>query len=53
VQHWPLVANAGRREANGFNDANYYQYGEKSLIGPALSRYFHANNETVSLRWAF
>ena len=32
---------------------NYYQYGEKSFIGPALSRYFHANNETVALRWAF
>ena len=32
---------------------NYYQYGEKSFIGPALSRYFHANNETLSLAWAF
>jgi hypothetical protein len=32
---------------------NYYQYGEKSFIGPAFSRYFHANNETMSLRWAF
>jgi len=32
---------------------NYYQYGEKSFTGPTLPRYFHANNETVSLRWAF
>jgi hypothetical protein len=32
---------------------NYYQYGEKSFIGPTDSRYFHANNETFSLRWAF
>jgi len=32
---------------------NYYQYGEKSFIGPTNSRYFHTNNETLSLRWAF
>jgi len=32
---------------------NYYQYGEKSFVGPALPRYFHANNATLSLRWAF
>ena len=32
---------------------NYYQYGEKSFVGPTLSRYFHTNNETISLRWAF
>ena len=32
---------------------NYYQYGEKSFIGPTDSRYFHANNATFSLRWAF
>ena len=32
---------------------NYYQYGEKSFTGPTLPRYFHANNETMSLRWAF
>jgi hypothetical protein len=32
---------------------NYYQYGEKSFIGPTDPRYFHANNATFSLRWAF
>ena len=32
---------------------NYYQYGEKSFVGPTDPRYFHANNETISLRWAF
>ena len=32
---------------------NYYQYGEKSFVGPTDPRYFHANNETLSLRWEF
>ena len=32
---------------------NYYQYGEKSFVGPTDARYFHANNATVGLRWAF
>ena len=32
---------------------NYYQYGEKSFVGPTAPRYFHANNATVSLRYAF
>jgi hypothetical protein len=32
---------------------NYYQYGEQSFVGPTDPRYFHANNATVSLRWAF
>ena len=32
---------------------NYYQYGEGSFMGPTNSRYFHANNATFSLRWAF
>jgi hypothetical protein len=32
---------------------NYYQYGEKAFVGPTDPRYFHANNATVSLRWAF
>jgi hypothetical protein len=32
---------------------NYYRYGEKSFIGPTDPRYFHANNATFSLRWAF
>jgi hypothetical protein len=32
---------------------NYYQYGEGSFVGPTNSRYFHANNATFSLRWAF
>ena len=32
---------------------NYYQYGEKSFVGPTDPRYFHANNATFSLQWAF
>ncbi len=32
---------------------NYYQYGEKSFVGPTDPRYFRANNATFSLRWAF
>jgi hypothetical protein len=32
---------------------NYYQYGEKSFVGPTAPRYFHANNATFSLKWAF
>jgi hypothetical protein len=32
---------------------NYYQYGEGSFVGPTIPRYFHANNTTFSLRWAF
>jgi hypothetical protein len=32
---------------------NYYQYGEKSFVGPTDPRYFHANNATLSLQWAF
>jgi hypothetical protein len=32
---------------------NYYQYGEGSFVGPTTPRYFHANNTTFSLRWAF
>lgn len=32
---------------------NYYQYGEKSFVGPTAPRYFHANNATFSLLWAF
>jgi len=32
---------------------NYYQYGEKSFVGPTDPRYFHANNATLSLRWEF
>jgi hypothetical protein len=32
---------------------NYFQYGEKSFVGPTDPRYFHANNATLSLRWAF
>jgi hypothetical protein len=32
---------------------NYYQYAEKSFVGPTDPRYFHANNVTVSLLWAF
>jgi len=32
---------------------NYAQYGEKSFAGPTDARYFHANNATFSVRWAF
>ncbi len=32
---------------------NYYQYGEGSFVGPTDSRYFHANNTTLALRYAF
>ena len=32
---------------------NYYEYGEQSFVGPTGPRYFHANNATFSLRWAF
>ncbi|HTT19957.1 MAG TPA: hypothetical protein VMG82_13485 [Candidatus Sulfotelmatobacter sp.] len=32
---------------------NYYQYGEKSFVGPTDPRYFHANNATFSLLWGF
>ena len=32
---------------------NYYQYGEKSFVGPTSPRYFHANNALFALRWAF
>jgi hypothetical protein len=32
---------------------NYYQYGEGSFVGPTDPRYFHANNATFSLIWAF
>jgi hypothetical protein len=32
---------------------NYYQYGEKSFVGPTDPRYFHANNGMFGLRWAF
>jgi len=32
---------------------NYYQYGEKSFVGPTDPRYFHANNATFSVLWAF
>jgi hypothetical protein len=32
---------------------NYYQYNEGSFVGPTAPRYFHANNVTESLRYAF
>lgn len=32
---------------------NYYQYAEGSFVGPTAPRYFHTNNATLSLRWAF
>lgn len=32
---------------------NYYQYNEKSFVGPTAPRYFHANTATFSVRYAF
>ncbi len=32
---------------------NYYEYGEGSFVGPTAPRYFHANNTTLALRYAF
>jgi hypothetical protein len=32
---------------------NYYQYGERSFVGPTGPRYFHANTATLSLEYAF
>jgi len=32
---------------------NYYQYGEDSFVGPTAPRYFHANNTTLALKYAF
>jgi hypothetical protein len=32
---------------------NYSQYGEKDFVGPTLPRYFHANDATLSLKYAF
>jgi hypothetical protein len=32
---------------------NYYQYNEGSFIGPTSPRYFHANNTTLALKYAF
>jgi len=32
---------------------NYYQYSEGSFVGPTANRYFHTNNATLSLRYAF
>jgi opacity protein-like surface antigen len=32
---------------------NYYQYAENDFVGPTAPRYFHANNATLALRYAF
>ncbi|HME31124.1 MAG TPA: hypothetical protein VKG65_00080 [Terriglobales bacterium] len=32
---------------------NYYQYSEGSFVGPTAPRYFHANNTTLALKYAF
>jgi hypothetical protein len=53
--HQPLAkveVNLGHN-LTGIAGWNYYQYGEQSFVGPTDPRYFHANNETFSLRWAF
>ena len=31
---------------------NYHQYGEKDFVGPTSSRYFHADNVTLALKYA-
>lgn len=53
--HQPLanVAIELRRDLTWNAGRNYYQYNEKSLVGPTAARYFHANNATVSLRYCF
>jgi hypothetical protein len=32
---------------------NYYQYNEGSFVGPTAPRYFHANNTTLAVKYAF
>jgi len=32
---------------------NYFQYNEDTFVGPTAPRYFHANNTTLGLRYAF
>jgi len=32
---------------------NYYQYNENSFVGPTAPRYFHANNTTLAVKYAF
>jgi hypothetical protein len=32
---------------------NFYQYGEGSFVGPTAPRYFHTNNTTLALQYAF
>jgi hypothetical protein len=32
---------------------NYFQYGENDFVGPTASRYFHSNEASLSLRYAF
>jgi opacity protein-like surface antigen len=32
---------------------NYSQYGEEDFVGPTTPRYFHANDVTLSLKYAF
>jgi hypothetical protein len=53
--HQPL-ANVGielHRNLTWNMGWNYYQYNEKTFVGPTVSRYFHANNAIVSLRYSF
>ena len=47
-----LTVDLGHKLAwnSGFN---YFQYDENSFVGPTNPRYFHANNITESLRYAF
>ncbi len=51
----PLAAVAvGLHKSVTFKAAwNYYQYGEDSFVGPTAPRYFHANNTTLGLQYAF
>ncbi|MFB3815442.1 MAG: outer membrane protein [Terriglobales bacterium] len=53
--HRPLAGVEVELVRNWFAKAgwNYYGYNEKGASGPAFPRDFHANNGTVSLRYAF
>jgi hypothetical protein len=47
------VAFAVHKNVTFKADWNYYQYGEDSFVGPTAPRYFHANNTTLALKYAF
>ena len=55
IYHRPLAGiEIGVTERLAFRGAwNYYGYNERSQVGPTTPRDFHANTETVSLRYTF